>query len=150
MTLMEIALVLTCIETESSIILLKRWRGDFRKEEYCQIYRQCFYLKELTQNESSVSKKNGRTYETKIEDKEHDFDYCFEFNTKTNSRFVRMNFNRLSKFKRHLVVFNTIYQKESDKIEYFVNFFFHWLETKQIEKILTEISKLELSIKKIV
>ena len=30
--------------TESSIILLKRWRGDFRKEEYCQIYQQCFHL----------------------------------------------------------------------------------------------------------
>ena len=28
--------------TESSIILLKAWRGDFRKEEYCQIYQQCF------------------------------------------------------------------------------------------------------------
>ena len=28
--------------TESSIILLKRWRGDFRKEEYCQIYQQFF------------------------------------------------------------------------------------------------------------
>ena len=25
--------------TESLIILLKRWRGDFRKEEYCQIYQ---------------------------------------------------------------------------------------------------------------
>ena len=37
--------------TESSIILLKRWRGDFRKEEYYQIYQQCFYLEELTQIE---------------------------------------------------------------------------------------------------
>ena len=43
--------------TESSIILLKTWRGDFRKEGYCQIYRQCFYLEELTQIEWSVSKK---------------------------------------------------------------------------------------------
>ena len=34
--------------TEGSIVLLKRWRGDFRKEEYCQIYQQCFYLEELT------------------------------------------------------------------------------------------------------
>ena len=24
--------------TETSLILLKRWRGDFRKEKYCQIY----------------------------------------------------------------------------------------------------------------
>ena len=37
--------------TESSIILLKRWRRDFRKDEYCQINRQCFYLEELTQIE---------------------------------------------------------------------------------------------------
>ena len=36
--------------TETSLILLKRWRGDFRKEEYCQIYQQCFYLVELNQN----------------------------------------------------------------------------------------------------
>ena len=31
-----------CIE--SSIVLLKRWRGDYKKEEYCQIYQQFFYL----------------------------------------------------------------------------------------------------------
>ena len=31
MMLIEIALVLNCIETESSIILFKKWRGDFRK-----------------------------------------------------------------------------------------------------------------------
>ena len=24
--------------TESSIILFKRWRGEYKKEEYCQIY----------------------------------------------------------------------------------------------------------------
>ena len=29
--------------TESSIVLLKRLRGDLRKEEYCQIYQHCFY-----------------------------------------------------------------------------------------------------------
>ena len=48
--------------TESSINLLKRWRGDFRKEEYCQIYQQCFYLEELTIIDWSISKKqkNGR------------------------------------------------------------------------------------------
>ena len=37
-----------CRNTEISIILLKRWIGDFKKEEYCQIYQQCFYLEELT------------------------------------------------------------------------------------------------------
>ena len=44
--------------TESSIVLLKTWRGDYKKEEYCQIYKQCFYLDELTQIEWSISKKN--------------------------------------------------------------------------------------------
>ena len=43
--------------TESSIVLLKRWRGDYKKEEYCQIYQQCFYLEELTQIGWSISKK---------------------------------------------------------------------------------------------
>ena len=32
--------------------------------------------------------KNGRVYETNIDDKEHHFDYCFEFDTNTKSRFV--------------------------------------------------------------
>ena len=50
--------------TESSIVLLKRWRGDYKKEEYCQIYQQCFYLEELTQIKWSISKKqNNRTLE---------------------------------------------------------------------------------------
>ena len=26
--------------TENSIILFKRWRGDYKKEEHCQIYQQ--------------------------------------------------------------------------------------------------------------
>ena len=44
--------------TENSKILIKRWRGDFRKEEYCQIYEQYFYFKSLTQIEwSSGGKK---------------------------------------------------------------------------------------------
>ena len=136
--------------TESSIVLLKRWRGDFRKEEYRQIYQQCFYLEELSQIQWSISKKqnNGRAYETKIGDKEHPFDYCFEFDTNKKSRFVRISFNRLSKFKRLPVVNITIYQKEKDKNLYFGNFFFHWLEIEQIEKILIQISKFELSIEK--
>ena len=125
-------------------------RGDYKKEEYCQIYQQCFYLEELTQIEWSISKKqnNGRTYETKIGDKEHQFDYCFEFDTNTKSRFVRISFDRLSKFNRLPVVYNTIYQKENDKNVYFGDFFFHWLEIEQIEKILIEILKLELNIEK--
>ena len=65
MTLMEIILVLFCLET----CLLKRWRRRFfRKEEYCQIYQQCFYLEELSQIQWSISKKQnkGRAYETTI------------------------------------------------------------------------------------
>ena len=55
-------------DTESSIVLSKRWRGDFR-EENCLIYLQCFYLEELGQIQWSISKKqnNGRAYETKLE-----------------------------------------------------------------------------------
>ena len=65
--------------TENSVVLLKRWRGDFRKEEYCHIYQQCFSLEELSQIQWSISIKqnNGRALETKIGDKEHHFDYCF-------------------------------------------------------------------------
>ena len=50
-------------------------------------------------------------------------DYCFEFDTNTKSRFVRISFDRLSKFNRLPVVYTTIYQKEKDKKVYFGNFF---------------------------
>ena len=97
-----------------------------------------------------ISKKqnNGTAYETKVGDKEHRFDYSFEFDTNTKSRLVKIIFNRLSKFKRLPVVYITIYHKESDKKVYFGNFFFHWLEIGQINKNLIEIPKFELSIKK--
>ena len=102
----------------------------------------------LNQFQCSISKKqnNGKAYETKIWDKEHHFDYCFELDKNKKSRFVRISFNQLSEFKRLSVVYIAIYQKENDKNIYFGNFFFHWLEIKQIEKILIEISKLELNI----
>ena len=89
----------------------------FQKKEYCQIYQQCFCLEELTQIEWSIFKKqkNGRVYETHIEDKEHQFDYCFEFDTNAKSRFVRLSFNRLSKLKKLPVVYITIYQIENNK-----------------------------------
>ena len=130
--------------------MLKRWGGDFRKEEYCQTNQQCFYLEELTQIEWSISKNqnNGRAYEKKIEDKEHHFDYRFEFDTNAKSRFVRLSFNDYPNFKKLAVFYITIYQKESNKNVYFGDFSFHWLEIEQIEKILIEISKFELSIKK--
>ena len=136
--------------TENSIVLLKRWRGDYKKEKYCQICQQYFYLEELTQVEWSINKKqnNGRAYETKIGDKEHQFDYCFDFDTNIKSRFVRISFDRLSKFNRLPVVYTTIYRKEKDTNIYFGNFFVHRLEIKQIEKNLIEISKFELNIEK--
>ena len=40
MTKMEIVLVLTRFND-----FLKRWRGDLRKEKYCQIYQQSFIYK---------------------------------------------------------------------------------------------------------
>ena len=71
---------------------------------------------------------------------------CSQQNTK--SRFVRISFDRLSKFNRLSVVYTTIYQKEKDENVYFGNFFFHWLEIEQIEKSLIEISKFQLNIEK--
>ena len=101
-------------------------------------------MEELTQIEWSISKKqnNGRAYETKIGDKEHQFDYCFEFDTNTKFRFVRKSFDRF-KINRLPVVYTTIYQKENNKNVCFGNLFFHWLEIAQIEKVLIEISKFE-------
>ena len=104
--------------------MIKRWRRDYKKEGYCQIYQHCFYLEELTQIEWSISEKqnNGRAYETKIGNKKHQFDFCFEFDTNTKSRFVRIFFDRLSKFNRLPVVYTTIYQKENDKYVYIGDF----------------------------
>ena len=98
----------------------------------------------------SVKKKNGRFYETNIEDKEHRFDYCFEFDTNAKSRVFRLCFNRLSKFKKLPVVFITIYQKENNKNVKIGNLSFNWLVIEQIEKILIEISNFEFSIEKAV
>ena len=80
--------------------------------------------------------------------REHQFDYCFEYDTNTKSKFVRISFDCLSKFNNFPFVYTTIYQKENDKNVYFGNFFFHWLEIEQINEILIEISKFELSIEK--
>ena len=54
---MEIALVFTLKQHKNFNILLKRWRGDFKKKEFCQIYQQRFHFKDLTQIEWSISKK---------------------------------------------------------------------------------------------
>ena len=89
-----------------------------------------FYLEELTQIGWSISKNKTikRTFETKIEDKEPYFDYRFEFDTNTNSRFVRISFDRISKFKRLPVVYVRIYRKENHKKLNFGNFFFTGLK----------------------
>ena len=60
-----------------------------------------FCLEDSTEIDQSISKKqnNGRAYEVKIEDKEHHFDYCYEFGKNTKCCFVRIYFNQLSKFK---------------------------------------------------
>ena len=129
---------------------MEKWRRDFRKEEYCQVYYPCS-LKESTQIEWSISKKpnNERAYNSKNEGKKNHFDYCFEFDTKTISRFVRKSFYRLSKFKKLPVVYFVIYQKESDKNVYFGNFFNHWLKIEQLGKNLIEFSNIGLNIGKI-
>ena len=84
------------------------------------------FLEELTQIGWSISKKqnNRRAYETEIGDKEHQFDYCFEFDTNTKSRFVRISFDRLSQFNRLPVVYTTIYQKETIKTYILIISFF--------------------------
>ena len=105
--------------TERSIILLKRWWGGIRKEEYCQVYQQCFYLEELTHIEWSISKKqnNAKAHETKIEDKVFHFGYCFEFDTYTKTRFARISFYRFSKLKNIPMIqtLKSIYNKRPKK-----------------------------------
>ena len=122
--------------------------SNFRKEKYCQVYQYFSYLEELIQIEGSIIKKpkNEGAYETKIEDQEHHFNYCVELDTNTESRFVRISFNRLSKFKRILAV--CLYYNITKKVikGYVLVIFFLWLETKQIEKLLITISNFELSV----
>ena len=59
------------------------------------------------------------------------------------SEYLSIDYPNLKEFR--LFVYITMYQKESDKRLCFGNFFL-WLETKQIEKLLIEISIFELSI----
>ena len=147
MTLMEIVLVLICIETQKFV---KKMERRLQKRRVLPDLSTMF-LSRRVKSDSVVyqsKKNNGRAYETKFGDKEHQFDYCFGFDTNAKSKFVRISFDRLSKFNRLPVVYTTIYQKENDKNVYFGNFFFHWLEIEQIGKILSEISKFEFNIEK--
>ena len=71
----------------------------------------------------SKEQNNASAYETKFEDKEHQYNYFFEFNTNTKSMIVRIYFNRLSKIKRLPVVYTTKYQEENNKNVCFATFF---------------------------
>ena len=84
--------------TENSLILLKRWREISEKKSTARFFNNVL-IRRVTQIEWSFSKEqnNGSAYETKIEDKVHQFNYFFEFDTNTNSIIVRIYFNRLSK-----------------------------------------------------
>ena len=53
----------------------------------------------------------------KIEDKEHHFGYCFEFDTNAKSRFVRLSFNRISNFK-YFRLFKLQYTKKKTRKMY--------------------------------
>ena len=83
-----------------------------KKKSTANFINNNFYLEEFTQIESK-KQNNGRAYETKIKDKEHHFDCCFEFDTNAKSRFVRLFFNRLSEFKRLPLVY--FYKKPKTK-----------------------------------
>ena len=122
----------------------------FQKRRVLPNLSTMFVLEDFTEIEWSISRKqhNGRAYKTNNEEKKNHFDHCFEFDTNTNSRFVRKLFYRLSKYKSFPVVYITINQKESNKIVYFGNFFYHWLEIEQLGEILFEISKFELNFEK--
>ena len=126
MKLMEIVLVLICIETQKIQYFCLKYGEEITKKRVLSNLSTMFYLEELTQIGWSISKKqnNGRAYETEIGDKEHQFAYCFEFDTNTKSRLVRISFDLLSKFNRLPVVYTTVYRKENDKNVYFGNFFF--------------------------
>ena len=104
--------------TENSVVLVKKMERRFQKRRVLPNLSTVFYVEELTEIEWSISEKqnNGRVYETKLGDKEHQFECCFELDTNTNSRFVRLSFNRLSKFNRLSVVYITIYQKQTMKM----------------------------------
>ena len=129
-------------KTENSIILLKKGKEISEKKSTARFIDNVFLI-ELTQIEWSVSKKNNKMEEPmKQKLKIRNIILITVLNLiQKNSRFVRISFNRLSKFERLPVVYNTIYQKESDKIVYFGYCFFHWLDIEQIEKVLIVISK---------
>ena len=121
------------VDRRRSIILLKSWREILKKKSTARFFKNVL-IRRVTPIELSFSKEqnNGSAYETKIEDKEHQFNYFFEFDTNTKSIIVRIYFNRLSKIKRLSVVYTTKYQEENNKNVYFATLFFHWLEIEQI------------------
>ena len=59
------------------------------------------------------------------------------------SKYLLIIYPNLIDFRLFIIQYT---KKKNDKNVYFGNFFFHWLEIAQIEKILIEISKFELNI----
>ena len=47
--------------SENSIVLLKRYKGDFRKEEYCQTYQQGFLYRRVNSNWVVYQKKQWKS-----------------------------------------------------------------------------------------
>ena len=79
------------------MILLKRWRGDYKKRVLQDLSTRIEDSEDLTKIEWSVSKKQNKERSfKKIEDQEHHFGHSFECDTNQKSRFVRIPFNRLS------------------------------------------------------
>ena len=89
----------------------------------------------------SRKQNNGRAYETKVGDKEHQFDYCFEFEPIQNpdlSEYLLIIYPNLIDFR----LFILQYTKKKPIKTYILVISFS-LEIAQIEKILIEISKFE-------
>ena len=106
--------------------MLKRWRGDFKKEEYWQFHQQCFYLEELSQIQWSISKKTmEEPMKQKLEIKNIISITVLNLIQIQNLDLSEYIFNRYCKFKRIRVVYITRYQKRSDKKVYFGSFLFH-------------------------
>ena len=61
MTLMEVVLVLTCIQTQKARLKDREEISEIK--EYYQIYQECSYLEELTQTEWSINKKKRKKNE---------------------------------------------------------------------------------------
>ena len=69
----------------------------------------CFYVHKLA---GIVLLINKQETNNKIEDKRNNFNSRFKFDSETDSQFVRNCFDRLTKYKKLLVVFSRVFKKE--------------------------------------